>query len=276
MGRNKNSFSREKSTCHGTLDPVALSFQSWSFFFYLSLLSCQEISSNFFILECWIKKVVPNVKKFLDDWQKFDLEVMCQESNIARNRKSWERSSQCLLHSWTKQMFHGLSYLYFYLFLHEKKNGSWAGSTITKCRFHLYLDLIQTLIKAYTWFKLGILQPSFDLFFLVERSWLCNSILSHNNKKFCLRFVVFFSAKEISAQKILEMSVQCQKCFLRTKCFDKMKIVVVENNTMQVVSSAILIFGLISSLHFNCQVNFYFVNIVPHVSCEFLDNISFA
>ena len=31
MGRNKNSFSREKSTCHGTLDPVALPFQSRSF-----------------------------------------------------------------------------------------------------------------------------------------------------------------------------------------------------------------------------------------------------
>ena len=84
--------------------------------------------------------------------------------------------------------------------------------------------------------------------------------MSHNNKKFCLRFVVFFSVREISAQKILEMSVQCQKCFLRTNCFDKMEIVVVENNKMQVVSSAILIFGLISSLHFNCQVNFHFVN----------------
>ena len=57
------------------------------------------------------------------------------------------------------------------------------------------------------------------------------------------------------------------KMFLRTNCFEQMEIVVVENNTMQVVSSAILIFGLISSLHFNCQVNFYFVNRY-YATCE--------
>ena len=134
---------------------------------------------------------------------------------------------------------------------------TWAGSTITKCRFDPYLDLIQNRDFATLFWSL----------FLVERSWLCYSILSHNNKKFCLRFVVFFSVKEISAQIILEMSVQCQKCFLRTNCFDKMEIVVVENNAMQVVSSAILIFGLISSLHFNCQVNFHFVNRF-YATCE--------
>jgi hypothetical protein len=66
MGRNKNSFSREKSTCHGTLDPVALPFQSRSFF-YLSLLSCQEKSGNLQTFSFWNAELgkLSLVEKFL-------------------------------------------------------------------------------------------------------------------------------------------------------------------------------------------------------------------
>lgn len=153
MGRNKNSFSREKSTCHGTLDPVDLPFQSRSFFISLFFLAKTNLQTfSFWNVELGKLSFVEKFLALYWEWWLAEIWSWSDESRIKQQEigKVGKGLHNACCMAGQNKCFVVFKLPLFLLIFNEKRMGhAWSGSTtITKCRFDLYLNLIQTFFKA--------------------------------------------------------------------------------------------------------------------------------